>query len=144
MNGRLIGRIVLGIVVVAVLAGLGFTLYSVGLAQGAAQAGGGPDGAFGWMPGMAFGHRGLMGVGRMSLGFFGPLAVLGFLFKLFLVFGLIWLAGRLFFGFRHGPWGRPGGWRGEGAPPMFEEWHRRAHGEAPSQTATPPDRPANP
>lgn len=139
MNGRLIGRILIGIVIVAVLAGLGFAVYSAGFAQGVAQAGGFAEGTFRWMPGM----RGMMDGFRPYgwFGGFGLFGLLGFLFQLFLLFGLIWLAGRLFFGWRRGPWGGPGGWKGDGVPPMFEEWHRRAHGrtpEAPSQ-----DRPAS-
>jgi len=66
-------------------------------------------------------------------GFFFPLgAICGSIFFLFLIFGLMKL---VFFGgmrhrgwegHHHGPWGRH--WE-NGVPPMFEEWHKKAHGD---------------
>ena len=68
-------------------------------------------------------------------------AICGSIFFLFLIFGLMKL---VFFGgmrhrgwegHKHGPWGRH--WE-NGVPPMFEEWHKRAHGEpAPTNPETP-------
>ena len=63
-------------------------------------------------------------------------AICGSIFFLFLFFGAMKL---LFFrrmrhGWghhgHHGPWGK--GWEGK-VPPPFEEWHKRAHGEAPTE-----------
>jgi hypothetical protein len=60
---------------------------------------------------------------------------LGFLIPLFLIFLALRAFRFLFWGPRwgwghrmygHGPWGRD--WE-NGVPPMFEEWHKRAHGE---------------
>jgi hypothetical protein len=103
----------------------------------------GLDGRFGYGwggPHMGFG--GMHGGFGPGMGFgFGFLRCLIPLFFLFLLFGL------LRFVFRPWRWGGGhwGGWRGgpggqgpwgHGVPPHFEEWHKRAHGEAP---ATPND-----
>lgn len=56
----------------------------------------------------------------------GPFGFFGFLFPLLFFFLIFALLKGLFWG-RH--WGGyPGHWGG-GVPPMFEEWHRRAHEE---------------
>jgi hypothetical protein len=69
--------------------------------------------------------------------FFGCFGILIPLFLFFLAFAamrhLFWGPG---FGWRHhmhmhGRWGDKSRW-GEDVPPMFAEWHRRAHGEAPA------------
>jgi hypothetical protein len=60
-------------------------------------------------------------------------AICGSILFLFLFLGFIKM---IFFrgmwhrgweGHKHGPWGKH--WEGD-VPPMFEEWHKRAHGEA--------------
>ena len=67
-------------------------------------------------------------------GFFPIGTICGSIFFLFLFFGLIKM---IFFrgmwhrgweGHKHGPWGR--NWE-DGVPPMFNEWHKRSHGEKP-------------
>ncbi|MFN8413414.1 MAG: hypothetical protein U0Z26_13590 [Anaerolineales bacterium] len=86
------------------------------------------------MPGYGMYGYGMHGYGGHHFGFF-PLGGICFsIFFLFLFFGLIKM---IFFrrmmhhgGHIHGPWGRH--WEG-GVPPMFNEWHKRAHGEAPSE-----------
>ena len=69
--------------------------------------------------------------GFHHFGFF-PFGICGSIFFLFLILGLMKM---LFFrgmmhrgweGRHHGPWGRH--WE-NGVPPMFEEWHKKAHGE---------------
>jgi len=70
-------------------------------------------------------------LGRMLLrGLFG--------FGLFfcLPFLLLWFLFPLF-GWRRWGWARQREHWGKGAPPMFEEWHKRAHGQSPSQAETP-------
>ncbi|MBI5351687.1 MAG: hypothetical protein HZB50_03520 [Chloroflexi bacterium] len=55
-------------------------------------------------------------------------AICGSIFFLFLFFGLlrmVFFRGMHHHG-HHGPWGKD--WEG-GVPPMFNEWHKRAHGE---------------
>jgi hypothetical protein len=81
--------------------------------------------------------------------FFG--AGFGLIWFLFILFGLFFLLRLAFFGRRHwggGGWGYKGG-HGYGMPPgideRMQEWHKRAHGEQPSDTPTappppPPDR----
>jgi hypothetical protein len=144
MNRHVIGRILLGVLAVVVLAGVGVAAYSAGLAQGAAVQ----LGAGGLEPGFSPGFRGMPGLWPLGLGFFG-FGLLGLAFKVLLFFGLIALIGRLIFwprwGWGRGPWGHgPGaGEHGPGAvPPMFAEWHRRAHGEAPG-SPPPQDQPAS-
>ncbi len=86
-------------------------------------------GGYGYGPGypMMYGHH---------FGFF-PLGGICFsIFFLFLFFGLL----RMIFFRRmghgwghhrhHGPWGKD--WEG-GVPPMFNDWHKRAHGEQPKE-----------
>jgi hypothetical protein len=77
---------------------------------------------------------GMRGYGH-HFGFFPFGAICGSIFFLFLLFGamkmiffrrMMWARGSHG---HHGPWGR--NWEG-GVPPMFNEWHKKAHGEAPA------------
>lgn len=141
-------RIVLGIVVVLVLivgavaaGGLGFRL---GVMQGlaanpslAAPQGNGTVAPFYGAP-YFYGYGRPWGWG-FPFGFLGCLfPLLGILLVFFLIRGLFWRGG---WGGRHGWGGRgwdqsgygPGGHDfgpgGQGVPPMFAEWHKRAHTE---------------
>lgn len=127
MNRNLLFRIFLGIVVVVVLVGAGFALFSAGAAYGLAQSGvwaerlgpgmmprGMP---LPWMTGPHMGWG--WGFSPFGWGF----GLLGFILQILLLVGLIWLVVRLFFG---------GGRRGNGdweqrRQEMFDEWHKRAH-----------------
>ena len=130
MNGNIGLRILSGLVLVAAIAGIAFFAFQAGVAQGSpvtieAPEGGaapGPYPYYGW--GMPY-HRPF----GFGFGFFG------FLILLFLFFAALRAFRFLFWGARwgwghhhggHGPWGRE--WK-NGMPPMFEEWHKRAHGE---------------
>ena len=94
----------LGVIAVAAI---GVMSYNAGFAQGLTEAGrmagtsgGAPPYVYMWRPwGFGFG--------------FFPLFFI--LLWFFAMRGLFW-RGR-------GPWG----WRDDGIPPRFEEWHRRAH-----------------
>jgi len=128
---RVFWRIIIVLVLLGAIAGIGVYTYNAGLANGLAQkvtAQGGQTQPiipypYYWHPFYGFG--------------FGFLGCLIPLFLLFLIFG----ATRMLFwrgpmGWRrhwhHGPWA----WReGEekGVPPFFDEWHKRAHGETPSE-----------
>ena len=109
MNRR-IAMVVALVLVAVVLAGvIGTTAYRAGLARGLADAGKIPGpwlyhGPF-WYP--------------------GPFS---FLFPLLGLFLVLAVARRLF----RRDWcdGRRDTWKG-GVPPMFEEWHRRAHQSPP-------------
>lgn len=130
MNGRII---LIGLLVLALLAGavgVGVYAYNAGVAQGLVQSGkvsvveGGP-GPYPYYGGPFFFHR--------SFGFgFGFLGCLFPLLFFFIIFGLLrgifwrgpWGGRHGWGGGHHGPWGKGG------VPPMFEEWHRQAHGQS--------------
>ncbi len=115
-----------GIVSLLVLGLVAAVAYQAGVAAG---------GAYGVAP-----HVVGLGIG------FGFFWLLPFLFILFLVFG-VFRVGRGWYG--RGSYGPRGMYdRGYRAvPPMFDQWHQQAHGQAPAeapsqhtpgQTATPP------
>ncbi|OGO47701.1 MAG: hypothetical protein A2W37_09675 [Chloroflexi bacterium RBG_16_63_12] len=134
MNGR---TILIGLLVLALLAGaagVGVYAYNAGVAQGLVQSGkvtvveGRPG------PYPYYGGPFLFRPFGFGFGFLGCLFPLLFFFLIFgLLRGLLW----------RGPWGWRRGWGGGGhhghgpwgegsVPPMFEEWHRRAHGQGQS------------
>jgi len=134
MNGKIGLRIVSALVLIAAVAGIAFFAFQAGVAQGSPITIEAPSGDANPVPapypyygyGMPF-HR-PFGFGY-GFGCFGPL----------LAFFLIFVAFRFLFwgprwGHHRGHWGRH--WEG-GAPPMFEEWHKRAHGQ--SSDAEPSD-----
>ncbi len=105
MIGRMFLRGLLALVVIALVAGAGVYAYNAGVAQGLATSGEG---------GVAGPYRGPFFFPVFGWGFFClPLLLLWFLFPLF---GM-WRRG----------WGKHRGQWDKGVPPMFEEWHRRAH-----------------
>jgi len=116
MNGRILLRIVLALVVIAALAGLGVYVYNAGVAQGLAASGKfvAPESSAAPYPyyGRPF--------------FFWPLGLAGCLFPLLFIFLAIVLLRRVFW---RGPraWGGYHGHWEKGVPPIFEEWHRKAH-----------------
>jgi hypothetical protein len=101
----------------ALAAGIGVLAYNMGVAQGLAQNGrvltAPPAGPYVYVSPRPWGF-----------GF-------GFLFPFFFVAFWFFIVRSLFWGRR---WG--GAWHRSAVPPMFEEWHRRAHaqaGQSPSQ-----------
>jgi hypothetical protein len=119
-------RLIAGLVLLAALAGLAYFAFNAGMARGVAlntgESGNLPEGAYGY--------------GRpyyWHAPFFAPFGFLGCLLPLFLIFLVFGSVRWLFWGrpwgmHHHGPW--RGRWNGESVPPMFAEWHRRAHGPA--------------
>ena len=89
------------------------------------------------VPPMVYGHTYAYGYPMYGHHFgFIPFGFCGSILFLFLFLGLIRM---IFFrgmwhrgweGHKHGPWGRH--WE-NGVPSMFEEWHKRAHGEKPEE-----------
>jgi len=108
MSNRYAYRWLIGLALVAALAGVGFYAYNLGLAHGA--------------PGTAVPV--VVWPRPWGFGFFPFFPLLFILFWVFVLRGLFW----------RGRWGGPcwgyRGYRGyRGIPPEFDEWHRRAHGE---------------
>ncbi|HZU86971.1 MAG TPA: hypothetical protein VFF78_05780 [Anaerolineaceae bacterium] len=130
MNRNIVGRVIAGLVLLAVLVGIGAFAYHAGTVNGLAQAapveaGQAPAPYYG------YGMRGMHGFG------FGPFGFLIGLFLFFLAFGalrrLIWGRRMMHGPWMHGPWGN-GGMPPQGVPPFFAEWHRQAHAEKEPQT----------
>lgn len=130
MNGNNIGlRVVAALVLIAAIAGIAYFAFQAGVVRGSPITIEAPSGEtvpapypyYGYGYGMPF-HR------PWGFGFFGCLIPI---FLFFLLFGAFRF---LFWGPRwgwyrggHGPWRH--GWSEGGVPPMFEEWHKRAHGQ---------------
>ena len=131
MNGNTIGlRIVSALVLIAAIAGIGYFAFQAGVAQGSPVTIEAPSGETAPMPYPYYSWRGPY---HHPFGFgFG---LFGFLLLLFLFFLALRAFRFLFWGPRwgwgyhggRGPWGRH--WE-NGVPPMFEEWHKRAHGQS--------------
>lgn len=128
MNGKIALRVVSGLVLLAVIAAIGFFAFQAGVAKGSPINIEAPSGEsvpapypyYGYGYGMRFPHP-------FTWGF-------GCLIPLFAVFLLV-LALKSFRVMMWGPrwgWGghhmwHPRGEGGDGVPPMFEEWHKRSH-----------------
>lgn len=133
MKRTIWGSVILALLLTAGLVGLGLVVFNAGVSQGLAEsgslaapaAGNAVSAPYAW-----YGYPHAWGFG------FGPLGCLIPLFLALLLFGVL----RRLFWFR--PWGPGGatprwghhrgghpGWEKD-YPPIFEAWHRRAHGEA--------------
>lgn len=125
MNGKIALRIVSGLVLLAVIAAIGFFAFQAGVAKGSPITIEAPSGESVPAPYPHFGY----GYGMRPhhpFGFgFGCLIPLVGVFLLVLAlksFRVMMWGPRWGWGHRH--------WGEHGAPPMFEEWHKKAHGEA--------------
>ena len=132
MNGNVGLRIIAALVLIAAIAGIGYFAFQAGMAQGSpitieAPSGDGnalpaPYPYYGYGYGMPFHHPWGFGFGC-----FGPLLALFLIFLALKSFRLLFWGPRWGWGHHRGghrPWGRH--WE-NGVPPMFEEWHKRAH-----------------
>jgi hypothetical protein len=141
MNRHVVFRILMALVLVGAVIGIGALAYNAGVTQGLALAAVAPAGEAAQAPLPVY----LLPYGQPSVGLggFGCFGALMVLFLLFLAFGaaraMLWPRRWGRHPMHHGPWGAAGtnGTRdwAHGAPPMFDEWHKRAH-------ATPGDEPA--
>ena len=130
MDGKIALRIVSALVLIATVAGIAFFAFQAGVAQGSPVTIEAPSGEsvpapypyYGYGYGMRFHHP--FGFG---FGCFGPLLALFLLFIALKSFRVLFWGPRWGWGGHRGHWGRH--WEG-GAPPMFDEWHKRAHGES--------------
>ena len=131
MNGKIGLRIVSALVLIAALAGIAFFAFQAGVAQGSpitieAPAGDAnalpmPYPYYGYGHGMRFHHP--FGFG---FGCFGPLIALFLFFLVLKAFRFTFWGPRWgHMGHHRGPWGSRH-WE-NGVPPMFDEWHKRAH-----------------
>jgi hypothetical protein len=111
-NRQLVRALVIGVLFLAGAAAIGIGAYNAGVAQGLAESG--------------------RLIAAPPAG--APYVYVSLLF-LFLFFFVV--RGMLWRGHWHGGW-RYGGY--DGVPPMFEEWHRRAH----SRTSEPGSRASDP
>ena len=125
MNGKIALRVVSGLVLLAVIAAIGFFAFQAGVAKGSPITIEAPSGESVPAPYPHFGY----GYGMRPhhpFGFgFGCLIPLVGVFLLVLAlksFRVMMWGPRWGWGHRH--------WGEHGAPPMFEEWHKKAHGEA--------------
>jgi hypothetical protein len=134
MNRRVILGVLVALVLIAGAISLGTYAYNLGVAQGLAESvklTDLPPGAevrpYPYYGGPFWFHR------PFGFGFFGCFGPLLFIFLIFLLFRGLWWGGR---------WGYGPGWkygyRGQGIPPMFEEWHRQAHGQGVEPTPPSP------
>lgn len=127
MNERFGLRIVSVLVLIAAIAGIGFFAYQAGVANGSPISIEAPSGDANVAP-VPYSHYGY-GYGMPFHRPFGfGLGCFGLLIPLFLFFLAMKAMRFMFWGHGHHMrhWGRR--WEG-GAPPMFDEWHKKAHGE---------------
>lgn len=123
----IIVRLIAAFLLVGLLAAGGYTAYRAGVSQGIAQA---PEVA------EAIQQQGVPVAPMVGYGYphgfgyhhFNPFGAICFsILFLFLFFGLMKMI--FFRRMRHG-WGHHGHWKKDwegGVPPMFDEWHKRAH-----------------
>jgi hypothetical protein len=115
-------RLWLGLGAVVLSIGVGIFAYSAGQAQALAQ-----------LPVTAVAP----GTVAVPVMYYRPWGF-GFIGPLFFLFVFWFLMLRVVAGRRR--WGGPGGYYGHGGtgvPPMFEEWHRRAHAADSARSGTP-------
>src|SRR4051812_36020775 len=129
MGNRIGVKLVFAVLLMIAAIGAGMYGYDLGLAHGIAQsAAAAQTGAPSAAPVMFYPRPWGFGFG------FFPFAPLFFIVFWILIFrGLLWRGSRWGRGYGYG-YGCGYG----GVPPAFEEWHRRAHGQAAADTPTPP------
>ncbi len=137
MNRRVVLGILLVLVVIVGALAVGGVGYQLGVSQGLATNPSltAPQGS-GTVPyvyGVPYFFHGPWGWG-WGFGFLQCLFPLFIFLLIFLLIrGLVWRGGmgwrRGWGGHGYGPGGQDFGPGGQGVPPMFAEWHKRAHGE---------------
>jgi len=135
MNGNVVFRALAALILVAAVTGIALFAYNAGVAKGSPVTIEAPSGETGqppYYPYYGYGYP-LHRPFGFGFGFLGCLVPLILFFLIFGAFRFLFWGPR--WGWRHhthggGPWSM--GWH-EGVPPAFEEWHKRAHGEQPSE-----------
>jgi hypothetical protein len=124
MNGKIVLRILAGLVLLVAIAGIAIFAFNLGVAQHVQL----PPTANGQVPYPYFGYGFWHPFPFFGLGCFAPLIALLLLFLAFRALSFIFWGSRWGYGrHMHRGW-RRGGWDESGVPPMFREWHDRAHG----------------
>jgi hypothetical protein len=134
MNGKIGFRILSALVLIAAIAGIAYFAYNAGVAHGspvtiqapAGESAPAPYPPFGYGYGMPF-HPPF----AFGFGCFGILIPLFLLFLAFNAFRFMLWGPR--FGHMHGHGMMHHGPGEHGVPSMFEEWHKRMHGEQPAE-----------
>jgi hypothetical protein len=129
MNGKVGLRILSALVLVAAIAGIAFFAFQAGVAKGSPVTIEAPAGQtapvapypYGYGYGMRFYHP--FGFGFGCFGILIPLFLFFLAAKAFRM--LFWGSRWGYMGPHHGPWRRD--WGERGVPPMFDEWHKKAH-----------------
>ncbi len=122
MDGKIVFRILAGLVLVAAIAGIAFFAFNAGAATHIQL----PANPSGQTPYPAYGYPYWHPFPFFGFGCFGPLLALLLLFLAFRAFSFLFWGPR--WGHMHRRWRH--GWDEEGGvPPMFREWHDRAHGQ---------------
>jgi hypothetical protein len=126
MDGKIFLRILAGLVLIAAITGIAFFAYNAGVAQNVPL----PAGETGTVPSPYFGYgmHGWRHPGFFGFGCFGPLMVFFLVFLALRAFGFLFWGPHWGHVRHHGGWHR-GGWGEGNVPPMFAEWHDRAHGK---------------
>jgi hypothetical protein len=114
MSDRKGFRLLMGVVVIAALATVGFYTYNLGVAHGAAESARAVAAPGAGGPAVVFLPR----PWGFGFGFFPVFPLFFILFWFFVARGLFWRGAR---------WGRS--CRYDGVPREFDEWHRRAHAQ---------------
>jgi hypothetical protein len=116
-NRHVFRAVLLAVAIVGALTAAGFYGYNLGVARGLAEspAAFAAPAAAGGAP--IFVYPRPWGYG---FGFFPFFPLLFIFFWIFVARALFWRGGR---------WRRGYGYYGSGVPPMFDEWHRRAHAQ---------------
>jgi hypothetical protein len=124
MDGKIVFRILAGLVLIAAIAGVAFFAFNAGMTTHAQLPATGdgrtPYPYYGFWPPFPF----------FGFGCFAPLIALFLVFLAVRAFSFLFWGPRwghrahMVRGWRHG-WTEEGG-----VPPMFKEWHDRAHGRA--------------
>jgi hypothetical protein len=122
----------IALLLVGAAAAVGYYAYQAGIARGVAEGVGISAPSAGTMPVTPYGYGPYFHPRPFGFGPLGCLVPFLFFFVFFgLLKGLFW-GRRWGWGPRHGMWGHNFGPEGSDAPPMFREWHRRAHEDPPS------------
>ena len=126
-------RIIAALVLIAAVAGIAFFAYQAGFAHGSPVTLQAPSGQTAPAPyPYPYPYYGVPFFRPWGWGFgcFGILIPVFLFFLLFHAFRVLLWGPRWGWGRHHG-YGR--GWNGGEVPPMFDEWHKRAHNPSPGE-----------